>query len=74
MDAVVHFPLILAEVTMGASPSGKVTFRSYLEEETGELLPMTPFSSCPLNSEASLSFLNKTDVPRPLCSGFFAVP
>ncbi|XP_015274805.1 PREDICTED: cell cycle checkpoint control protein RAD9A-like [Gekko japonicus] len=34
VDAVVHFPLTLAEVTMGASPGGKVTFRSYLEEET----------------------------------------
>ncbi|KAL8182926.1 UNVERIFIED_CONTAM: hypothetical protein K2H54_008021 [Gekko kuhli] len=34
VDAVVHFPLTLAEVTMGAGPGGKVTFRSYLEEET----------------------------------------
>ncbi|XP_026521435.1 cell cycle checkpoint control protein RAD9A [Notechis scutatus] len=33
-DAVVHFPLNLAEVTLGASPNGKVTLRSYLEEET----------------------------------------
>ncbi|XP_048339895.1 cell cycle checkpoint control protein RAD9A [Sphaerodactylus townsendi] len=33
VDAVVHFPLTLAEVTMSASPGGKVTFRSYLEEE-----------------------------------------
>ncbi|KAM3851483.1 cell cycle checkpoint control protein RAD9A isoform 1-T1 [Vipera latastei] len=33
-DAVVHFPLNLAEVTLGASPGGKVTLRSYLEEET----------------------------------------
>ncbi|XP_032074370.1 cell cycle checkpoint control protein RAD9A [Thamnophis elegans] len=33
-DAVVHFPLNLAEVTLGASPKGKVTLRSYLEEET----------------------------------------
>ncbi|XP_062974755.1 cell cycle checkpoint control protein RAD9A isoform X2 [Elgaria multicarinata webbii] len=33
-DAVVHFPLTLAEVTLGASPDGKVSFRSYLEEET----------------------------------------
>ncbi|KAM6466073.1 cell cycle checkpoint control protein RAD9A [Liasis olivaceus] len=33
-DAVVHFPLTLAEVTLGASPAGKVTLRSYLEEET----------------------------------------
>ncbi|XP_060118548.1 cell cycle checkpoint control protein RAD9A [Heteronotia binoei] len=34
VDAAVHFPLTLAEVTMGASPGGKVTFRNYLEEET----------------------------------------
>ncbi|XP_063145089.1 cell cycle checkpoint control protein RAD9A isoform X2 [Candoia aspera] len=34
VDAVVHFPLTLAEVTLGASPDGKVTLRSYLEEET----------------------------------------
>nr|XP_028595604.1 cell cycle checkpoint control protein RAD9A [Podarcis muralis]XP_028595613.1 cell cycle checkpoint control protein RAD9A [Podarcis muralis]XP_028595622.1 cell cycle checkpoint control protein RAD9A [Podarcis muralis] len=34
VDAVVHFPLTQAEVTLGASPSGKVTLRSYLEEET----------------------------------------
>ncbi|XP_053139289.1 cell cycle checkpoint control protein RAD9A isoform X2 [Hemicordylus capensis] len=34
VDAVVHFPLTLAEVTLGASPAGKVSFRSYLEEET----------------------------------------
>ncbi|XP_061465512.1 cell cycle checkpoint control protein RAD9A [Rhineura floridana] len=33
-DAVVHFPLTLAEVTLAASPAGKVTFCSYLEEET----------------------------------------
>ncbi|KAL7991933.1 hypothetical protein Chor_016189 [Crotalus horridus] len=33
-DAVVHFPLNLAEVTLGASPGGKVTLRSYLEEDT----------------------------------------
>ncbi|XP_066467580.1 cell cycle checkpoint control protein RAD9A isoform X2 [Tiliqua scincoides] len=33
VDAVVHFPLTLAEVTLGASPGGKVSFRSYLEEE-----------------------------------------
>ncbi|KAJ6665580.1 hypothetical protein lerEdw1_003423 [Lerista edwardsae] len=34
VDAVVHFPLTLAEVTLGASPGGKVSFRSYLEEDT----------------------------------------
>lgn len=33
-DAVVHFPLTLAEVTLGASPCGKVTLRNYVEEET----------------------------------------
>ncbi|XP_073540433.1 cell cycle checkpoint control protein RAD9A isoform X2 [Phyllobates terribilis] len=32
-DAVVHFPLTLAEVTLGASPCGKVTLRNYVEEE-----------------------------------------
>ncbi|XP_044294374.1 cell cycle checkpoint control protein RAD9A isoform X2 [Varanus komodoensis] len=33
-DAVVHFPATLAEVTLAVSPNGKVSFRSYLEEET----------------------------------------
>ncbi|XP_060628214.2 cell cycle checkpoint control protein RAD9A [Anolis sagrei] len=33
-DAVVHFPLALAEVTLVASPAGKLSLRSYLEEET----------------------------------------
>ncbi|XP_075698364.1 cell cycle checkpoint control protein RAD9A isoform X2 [Rhinoderma darwinii] len=33
-DAVVHFPLTLAEVTLIASPFGKVTLRNYVEEET----------------------------------------
>ncbi|KAM8923880.1 cell cycle checkpoint control protein RAD9A [Pelodytes ibericus] len=32
-DAVVHFPLTLAEVTLMASPCGKVTLRNYIEEE-----------------------------------------
>ncbi|XP_075073351.1 cell cycle checkpoint control protein RAD9A isoform X1 [Mixophyes fleayi] len=31
-DAVVHFPLTLAEVTLMASPCGKVTLRNYVEE------------------------------------------
>ncbi|XP_069827265.1 cell cycle checkpoint control protein RAD9A [Dendropsophus ebraccatus] len=33
-DAVVHFPLTLAEVTLMANPSGKVTLRNYVEEDT----------------------------------------
>ncbi|XP_068111330.1 cell cycle checkpoint control protein RAD9A isoform X2 [Hyperolius riggenbachi] len=32
-DAVVHFPLTLTEVTLMASPCGKVTLRNYVEEE-----------------------------------------
>ncbi|KAM4692594.1 cell cycle checkpoint control protein RAD9A [Rhinophrynus dorsalis] len=32
-EAVVHFPLTLAEVTLMASPCGKVTLRNYVEEE-----------------------------------------
>lgn len=36
-----HFPLTLAEVTLGASPGGKVSFRNYLEEETGKLSTLT---------------------------------
>ncbi|XP_071986466.1 cell cycle checkpoint control protein RAD9A isoform X1 [Engystomops pustulosus] len=32
-DAVVHFPLTLAEVTLRASPCGKVSLRNYVEEE-----------------------------------------
>ncbi|KAM4032682.1 cell cycle checkpoint control protein RAD9A [Anomaloglossus baeobatrachus] len=32
-DAVVHFPLTLAEVTLRASPCGKVTLRNYVEED-----------------------------------------
>lgn len=47
VDAVVHFPLTQAEVTLGASPSGKVTLRSYLEEETGELPAVTRLPSYP---------------------------
>ncbi|XP_065259972.1 cell cycle checkpoint control protein RAD9A [Emys orbicularis] len=34
VDAVVHFPVTLAEVTLGVSPAGKVSFRNYLDEET----------------------------------------
>lgn len=41
VEAVVHFPLTLAEVTLGASPGGKVSFRNYLEEETGKLSTLT---------------------------------
>ncbi|KAM4636150.1 cell cycle checkpoint control protein RAD9A [Discoglossus pictus] len=32
-DAVMHFPSTLAEVTLLASPCGKVTLRNYVEEE-----------------------------------------
>lgn len=32
-DAVVHFPLTLAEVTLMASPCGKVTLKNYVEDE-----------------------------------------
>ncbi|KAG6922622.1 RAD9 checkpoint clamp component A [Chelydra serpentina] len=34
VDAVVHFPVMLAEVTLGVSPAGKVSFRNYLDEDT----------------------------------------
>ncbi|XP_067388120.1 cell cycle checkpoint control protein RAD9A [Emydura macquarii macquarii] len=34
VDAVVHFPVTLAEVTLGVSPAGKVSFRNYLDGET----------------------------------------
>uniref|UniRef100_A0A8D0GZC0 Cell cycle checkpoint control protein n=1 Tax=Sphenodon punctatus TaxID=8508 RepID=A0A8D0GZC0_SPHPU len=34
VDAVVHFPLTLAEVTLEVSQGGRVNFRSYVEEET----------------------------------------
>uniref|UniRef100_A0A8C5PUU7 Cell cycle checkpoint control protein RAD9A n=1 Tax=Leptobrachium leishanense TaxID=445787 RepID=A0A8C5PUU7_9ANUR len=33
-EAVVHFPMTLAEVTLMAHPCGKVTLRNYIEEET----------------------------------------
>ncbi|KAI1232740.1 hypothetical protein IHE44_0006579 [Lamprotornis superbus] len=32
-EAVVHFPLTLAEVTLGTCPSGKISLRNYVEEE-----------------------------------------
>ncbi|KAM7035180.1 cell cycle checkpoint control protein RAD9A [Acridotheres tristis] len=31
-EAVVHFPLTLAEVTLGTCPSGKISLRNYVEE------------------------------------------
>ncbi|XP_019412189.1 PREDICTED: cell cycle checkpoint control protein RAD9A isoform X1 [Crocodylus porosus] len=34
VDAVVHFPVTLAEVTLGVGPSGKVSLRNYVDEET----------------------------------------
>ncbi|NXD45123.1 RAD9A protein, partial [Copsychus sechellarum] len=35
-EAVVHFPLTLAEVTLGTGPGGKISLRNYVEEEAGE--------------------------------------
>ncbi|NXI29486.1 RAD9A protein, partial [Sterrhoptilus dennistouni] len=32
-DAVVHFPLTLAEVTLGTGPGGKISLRNYVEDE-----------------------------------------
>ncbi|XP_066853976.1 cell cycle checkpoint control protein RAD9A isoform X1 [Anser cygnoides] len=36
-EAVVHFPQTLAEVTLGAGPGGRISLRSYVEDEAGEL-------------------------------------
>ncbi|NXX77948.1 RAD9A protein, partial [Urocolius indicus] len=35
-EAVVHFPLTLAEVTLGVGPGGKISLRNYVEDEAGE--------------------------------------
>ncbi|XP_075569121.1 cell cycle checkpoint control protein RAD9A [Pelecanus crispus] len=32
-EAVVHFPLTLAEVTLGAGPGGKISLRNYVEDD-----------------------------------------
>ncbi|NXS09025.1 RAD9A protein, partial [Neodrepanis coruscans] len=32
-EAVVHFPLTLAEVTLGTGPGGKISLRNYVEDE-----------------------------------------
>ncbi|NWQ68509.1 RAD9A protein, partial [Neopipo cinnamomea] len=32
-DAVVHFPLTLAEVTLGTGPGGRISLRNYMEDE-----------------------------------------
>lgn len=59
---MVHFPLNLAEVTLGASPGGKVTLRSYLEEETGELAHQALLPTPPpnLTRQGSLSLPSET--------------
>ncbi|NXC59136.1 RAD9A protein, partial [Aleadryas rufinucha] len=36
VDAVVHFPPTLAEVTLGTGPGGKISLRNYVEDEAGE--------------------------------------
>ncbi|NWX38706.1 RAD9A protein, partial [Notiomystis cincta] len=33
-EAVIHFPPTLAEVTLGTGPSGKISLRNYVEDET----------------------------------------
>ncbi|NXH41820.1 RAD9A protein, partial [Dicaeum eximium] len=35
-EAVVHFPLTLAEVTLRTGPGGKISLRNYVEDEAGE--------------------------------------
>ncbi|NWZ30946.1 RAD9A protein, partial [Asarcornis scutulata] len=35
-EAVVHFPQTLAEVTLAAGPGGRISLRSYVEDEAGE--------------------------------------
>lgn len=65
VDAVVHFPLTLAEVTLSASPGGKVSFRSYLEEETepGRMM-MTELS---LSEDEFQSFHVKQEIQVTFC-------
>ncbi|XP_042314765.1 cell cycle checkpoint control protein RAD9A-like, partial [Sceloporus undulatus] len=66
-DAVVHFPLTLAEVTLAASPAGKVSLRSYLEEEmevsramvTELCLNEDEFQAFHIKQEAQITFCLK---------------
>ncbi|KAM9326190.1 cell cycle checkpoint control protein RAD9A [Gastrophryne carolinensis] len=53
-DAVVHFPQTLAEVTLMASPSGKVTLRNYVEEEVDPSKAM--LTELSLSSEEFLAY------------------
>lgn len=54
VDAVVHFPVTLAEVTLGVGPSGKVSLRNYVDEETGEL-PTAPVGMGPWGRQQGLT-------------------
>nr|XP_020661652.1 cell cycle checkpoint control protein RAD9A isoform X1 [Pogona vitticeps]XP_020661653.1 cell cycle checkpoint control protein RAD9A isoform X1 [Pogona vitticeps]XP_020661654.1 cell cycle checkpoint control protein RAD9A isoform X2 [Pogona vitticeps]XP_020661656.1 cell cycle checkpoint control protein RAD9A isoform X2 [Pogona vitticeps]XP_020661657.1 cell cycle checkpoint control protein RAD9A isoform X2 [Pogona vitticeps] len=64
-DAVVHFPLTLAEVILSASPAGKVSLRSYLEEETE--LSRTMVTELCLSEEEFQAFHIKQETQITFC-------
>ncbi|NWY70336.1 RAD9A protein, partial [Erithacus rubecula] len=72
-EAVVHFPLTLAEVTLGTGPGGKIGLRNYVEEEAGESCrspPKPPSAGSPpgpphppLCPQGLLSFAEASNLP-----------
>ncbi|XP_069485058.1 cell cycle checkpoint control protein RAD9A isoform X2 [Ambystoma mexicanum] len=65
VDAVVHFPPMLAEVTLAPSQAGKVIFRNYLEEETDPTKVM--LTEMTLNAEEFLHFQVQTETEITFC-------
>ncbi|KAJ1168826.1 hypothetical protein NDU88_000739 [Pleurodeles waltl] len=65
VDAVVHFPPMLAEVTLVPSHSGKVLFRNYLEEETDPSKVM--LTEMTLHAEEFLHFQVQTEPEITFC-------
>ncbi|XP_078515309.1 cell cycle checkpoint control protein RAD9A isoform X2 [Lissotriton helveticus] len=65
VDAVVHFPPMLAEVTLAPSRSGKVLFRNYLEEETDPTKVM--LTEMTLHAEEFLHFQVQTEAEITFC-------
>ncbi|KAG8434847.1 hypothetical protein GDO86_012988 [Hymenochirus boettgeri] len=58
-DVVVHFPLTLAEVTLMASPCGKVTLRNYIEDDIGKRIKL--FKKSILHTGTVLPLLSTED-------------
>lgn len=65
VDAVVHFPPMLAEVTLVPSSSGKVLFRNYLEEEMDPTKVM--LTEMTLHAEEFLHFQVQTEPEITFC-------